>query len=139
LAVSDIDPGNDGSLVIRFAEKEFSAIFPGDIGKKTEALLIQHPDEIRATVLLSPHHGSSTSNSAAFLEAVRPEFLIVSSGYTYGSIFPARGLAEKAGSYGVKMLTTAESGCITIAVNDPGFSVVTGDGILTDKQILHVR
>ena len=129
------DSGNDGGLVIKFTDNQFSAIFPGDISKKVEALLVQRPDRLQANVLLSPHHGSSTSNSAAFLQAVHPEFLIVSSGYTHDGIFPARDLMEKANVYGTKMLTTALNGCIVVTTDGRGFSVATGNGISMDKQI----
>ena len=116
-------------------DNTFSAVFPGDISKKVEALLTPRPDRLQAKVLLAPHHRSSTSNSAAFLEAVHPEFLIVSAGSTHDGIFPARDLAEKAGRYGTKMVTTALNGCIVVSIDGRGFSVATGNGISMDKQI----
>jgi competence protein ComEC len=132
---SRIDPGNDGGLVIKFTDNEFSVVFPGDIGRKAEALLAERPHRLQAEILLSPHHGSSTSNSAVFLQAVHPEFLVVSSGYTHDGIFPARGLAEKSHQFGAKMLTTAFNGCIVVKTDGRGFSVFTGNGISMDRRI----
>ena len=127
---------NDRGLVVKFTDDQLTAVFPGDISKRVEALLLNdRPERLKAKVLLSPHHGSSTSNSAAFLEAVHPEFLIVSAGYTHDGIFPARDLEEKAGIYGTKMLTTARNGCIMVSTGDREFSVTTGNGISMGKQI----
>jgi competence protein ComEC len=129
------DPGNDGGLVVKFTDNQFSAIFPGDISKRVEALLVQRPDRLQANILLSPHHGSSTSNSAAFLQAVSPEFFVVSAGYTHDETFPAKSTTETENTYGTKMLTTALNGCIVVTPEDRGFSVAVGNGISADKRI----
>jgi competence protein ComEC len=135
-ARDDLNSINDSGLIVRFTDGRLTAVLPGDISKRVEALLLNNPPErLKSQVLLSPHHGSSTSNSAAFLEMVHPEYLIVSAGYAHDGVFPARGLAGKAGAYGIKMLTTAQVGCIVVSSNSRGFSVATGNGISMEKQI----
>jgi competence protein ComEC len=126
---------NDSGIIVKFTDHYFSALFPGDISKRVEQLLVQHPKTLSADVLLSPHHGSATSNSTVFLQAVRPSYLIVSSGYRKKGIFPAWNLKEKSKKLGSKMLTTALSGCIVVTTDGVKFSVATGDGIANMKKI----
>ncbi|MCI5160338.1 MAG: hypothetical protein D3906_18315 [Candidatus Electrothrix sp. AUS1_2] len=80
---------NDGSLVLRYRHGRRAFLFPGDIEKKREAVLIGQGRELTADVLLAPHHGSSTSSSAALLDAVAPSLIIVSAGRDGEKHFPA--------------------------------------------------
>ena len=58
---------------------DVSFLFPGDIEKQAEQTLVtrQH-DELPSTILIAPHHGSRTSSTPLFLEAVSPETVIIS-------------------------------------------------------------
>ena len=127
---------NDRGLIVKFTDGTFSAIFPGDISKRVEGLLVaDRPERLSARVLLAPHHGSSTSNSMAFLQAVQPEFLIVSAAIARRGVFPSRDLAEKAAMCGTKMLTTAMSGCLMVTTDGRAFSLAAGNGIVPDERI----
>jgi hypothetical protein len=60
-----------------------SFLFPGDAEEEQEAMLLQHSElkeSLSAKVLKVPHHGSDTSSSRAFLDAVSPEWMIISAG-----------------------------------------------------------
>ena len=74
---------NDASLVLHYRHGQRAFLLPGDIGKRSEKLLIQQSSELRADVLLAAHHGSSTSNSEEFLAAVNPILIVVSAGTGY--------------------------------------------------------
>ena len=82
------------SCVVRISNGVKSAFLAGDIEKAQEARLVASADaaaategtattgvSVRADVLLVPHHGSNTSSSAVFLDAVAPQVAIVQSGY----------------------------------------------------------
>jgi competence protein ComEC len=59
-----------------------SALLTGDIETAQEqALLGLHQGQLAATMLLVPHHGSKTSSSEAFINAVNPNVAIVQAGY----------------------------------------------------------
>ena len=57
------------------------ALLTGDIEAAQEARLVADGAALKADVLLVPHHGSKTSSSAAFLDAVQPKLALVQAGY----------------------------------------------------------
>ncbi|MGK0668166.1 ComEC/Rec2 family competence protein, partial [Serratia marcescens] len=59
-----------------------SMLLPGDIEAVQETELVESSaQQLRATVLLAPHHGSGTSSTAPFLEAVKPQLALFQVGY----------------------------------------------------------
>lgn len=72
---------NNNSMVLRIRYKDYAFLFPGDIMRKAEReLLSMAGTAIRSTLLLAPHHGSNTSSTLDFLNAVKPEYVVVSAG-----------------------------------------------------------
>lgn len=69
---------DDESLVLRFEYGQTSALLVGDAHRRIEKFLID--ENPRADLLKIGHHGSLTSSSPEFLEAVRPSFAVVSCG-----------------------------------------------------------
>jgi competence protein ComEC len=64
---------NAVSCVLRIGNGRATALLAGDIERLQEAALVARtPEALRADVLLVPHHGSKTSSSEAFLDAVQP-------------------------------------------------------------------
>jgi competence protein ComEC len=74
---------NDCSLMLRLDHGSTSFLFAGDAEKKQEEKLLRDP-EVRALldvdVLKAGHHGSDTSSTQAFLDAVTPRCVLVSAG-----------------------------------------------------------
>ncbi|MDD3813440.1 MAG: DNA internalization-related competence protein ComEC/Rec2, partial [Desulfocapsaceae bacterium] len=104
---------NDQSLILRFAHKKLSCLFAGDISHKVESQLVEKNLPLQSTLLLSPHHGSSTSNSEKFLKAVSPDTIVVSAGRFQPDHFPTPEVRKRCMNLGIKMLITAEQGAIT--------------------------
>lgn len=74
------DPNNE-SVAGKLIYKDFSMLFTGDGEKSEEQQLLQSKGgELKSRVLKAPHHGSKTSSGNRFMQAVRPEAVIISSG-----------------------------------------------------------
>lgn len=109
-------PGGNDGLVIKACYGQRCLLFPGDINRQEEERLIDAVTDLGATVLLSPHHGSASSNSRAFLAAVSPQYLLVSAGRSGRNRFPHPGLAEECRGLGIALVSTQERGTITVGL-----------------------
>ncbi|MDO9042970.1 MAG: DNA internalization-related competence protein ComEC/Rec2 [Desulfocapsaceae bacterium] len=109
---------NDQSLVLRFAHNNLSCLFAGDISANMESQLVKNKLPLQSTLLLSPHHGSSTSNSEAFLKAVSPQTIVVSAGRFRPDNFPSPEVRKRCDELGIKMLITTDQGAMTFTNQD---------------------
>ncbi len=107
--------GNDDSCVLRVSGAAFSVLLTGDIESQAEReLLAERPQLLHADLLVAPHHGSKTSSTAPFIEAVAPRWVLFPTGYRNRYRFPAEPVAERYQRAGVALLDTASSGAITV-------------------------
>jgi competence protein ComEC len=111
---------DDRGLVVRLTSGGKSVLFPGDITTRRELELVAAQTQVRSTILLSPHHGSATSNSPALLSGVSPEWLIISSGTSGYSQFPAKKTLETARELEIPILNTALDGTIVFEIRANG-------------------
>jgi competence protein ComEC len=114
--------GNNG-LVLKACGLQFCALFPGDIGRSSEKALIDQGLDLNADVLLSPHHGSITSNSSQFLETVSPDYLLVSAGRSTKGYFPHKGLAGECDNRQINLFTTSDQGTLEVTTKGNGYQV----------------
>lgn len=115
------DP-NDRSLVLRLDGGGASILLPGDIRRTAERELVsRYGGRLRSTVLLSPHHGSRGSNSEAFLDAVSPEAVIVSSRGGRGSPHPE--VLERFARRGIAVWRTDRDGAVVVDLGPRGHAV----------------
>ena len=105
---------NDDSLVMKITYGEVDILFTGDIGKKAESRLIASGQDLRSEILKVPHHGSRTSSSAPFLDAVQPRCAIFSLGQGNRYRFPHADVVARYRERECPMLRTDESGAIIL-------------------------
>ena len=86
----------------------------GDIGQKAENRLISSGQDLRAEILKVPHHGSSTSSSTQFIDAVQPRYAIFSLGRSSQYRFPHPDVVARYHARGCVQLRTDTSAAITI-------------------------
>jgi competence protein ComEC len=110
--------------VVRYGVVRFLLV--GDAERAEEDwLLAHHHDELRAQVLKVGHHGSSTSSSDAFLEAVRPEVAVISvgAGNMYGH--PSNDVLHALSRVGAEVLRTDEAGTVIVSTDGVHLEIET--------------
>nr|MBF0223251.1 DNA internalization-related competence protein ComEC/Rec2 [Desulfobulbaceae bacterium] len=124
--ISKSDLTNDDSLVLRLEFGKKSFLFPSDIEKKGELSIIKlGAEQIDTDVLVAPHHGSKTSSSPGFLEAVSPEVIVVSAGKNSNGIFPSNETMQAYKKIGSKVFLTAESGTVFFKTDGTNLTTTT--------------
>lgn len=103
---------NNTSIVIRIVYGDTSFLFTGDAEQETEEKILETGQDIESTVLKVGHHGSSTSTSQAFLDAVSPTYAVISCGKDNSYGHPHSETLAKLSSAGAEVLRTDELGDI---------------------------
>lgn len=112
---------NDQSLVLSVAFGGTRVLFPGDIGMSGEADLVTAADgSLASAVLKVPHHGSDTSSTAPFLDAVRPGYAIVSAGFENRFHFPHERVLRRYTGRGCELARTDLDGAVHVRVDASG-------------------
>ncbi|MCO6353598.1 DNA internalization-related competence protein ComEC/Rec2 [Pseudoalteromonas shioyasakiensis] len=105
---------NDQSCLLKVTGFNYSVLLTGDISAAAETKLVEAGKDLRATILISPHHGSNTSSSYKFIGAVNPEVVIHSSAYQGQWRFPHPEVVNRYNQHHIQQLSTAEYGHIRI-------------------------
>jgi competence protein ComEC len=107
---------NARSCVLRISASGKAILLAGDIEAAQEAALVRtDAGRLRADVLLAPHHGSGTSSSAAFLQAVGPQIGIFQVGHRNRYRHPQKLVYARYGAMGIERLRTDERGAVTLS------------------------
>ncbi len=116
LAPFEPGEGNNSSCVLRIETAAGHVLLlPGDIERSVEQQLVeQHSQWLAADVLVAPHHGSRTSSTDGFVNAVHPEYVLFPVGYRNRFGFPKPDVVERYRSTGALDLDTATSGAVQI-------------------------
>lgn len=111
--VSNVET-NDGSVIIRLVYGDTSFLLGGDAPSKVEDYLVSlDPSSVKSDVLKANHHGSKTSTSAAWLDAVDPALVIISAGKDNSYGHPAPDVVDRILQSGAQILSTMDEGTIT--------------------------
>ena len=115
---------NDSSCVLRIEAAGGSMLLTGDIERGAEAILVSEKRNLKADVLLVPHHGSRTSSTEAFIAAVAPRWAVVAAGYRNRFGHPNGEVLERYRAAGAQTLRTDRDGAISILLQEET-SIVT--------------
>lgn len=108
--------GNEDSLVMMLEAGGKSILFTGDIGMKTEEMLINACVLYDCDILKVAHHGSKYSTSEDFLLAVMPETAVISVGKNNYYGHPTAECLERLEDAGADVLRTDNDGAVIIAL-----------------------
>ena len=86
---------NNDSVAMRLTYGQVSVLLTADIEQEAEQRLLNSGTELSSTVLKVGHHGSNTSSTQRFLNAVDPEVAVISAGYDNPYGHPAGAVLER--------------------------------------------
>lgn len=117
---------NDCSLVVKLRCDGYTILFTGDISKQVEAYLAdKYGNALQSDILLSSHHGSKTSNTGLFIEAVRPDYAVFSAGYNNNYKFPNPEVVERYAASGAVILRTDLMGALEFRIKGESLRLKT--------------
>ena len=105
--------GNNASCVLQVATGRHKLLLTGDIETPVEALLLKNSLLGRVNTVVVPHHGSRTSSSQDFVNALSPDLAIVSAGFGNRWGFPKTDVVRRWEMAGARLLETATTGAIS--------------------------
>ena len=103
-------------MVLKVSYGEASFLFPGDIMAAAEKELVDSADgRLASKVLVAPHHGSRSSSSQVFLDAVNPHMVVVSCSRNSQFKFPHAEVLQRYSDLGVNIYRTDLNGAIHLS------------------------
>ena len=134
-------PRNDDSVVLELRLGAVSLILPGDVGPGVEAMLAGALAPSTLRVLKAAHHGSRTSSTAAFLDAVRPAIVLASAGRANRHGHPDPAVVARVRERGAALYRTDRDGAIAVDTDGRWLRVTTcaGSSAVFDAAAAPVR
>jgi competence protein ComEC len=109
---------NNRSCVLRIAGRGGTALLTGDIERQIETRMLRRgADALAADILVAPHHGSKSSSSIDFIDAIAPQQVIFAAGYRNRYGFPMREIVARYGHAGADMHISGHAGALRIQVH----------------------
>src|SRR6185312_8515595 len=103
---------NDDSLVLRLQTGGAAMLLEGDAEAGGEAWLVRHGVDMRSALLKVGHHGSRTSSTMPFLEAVQPRVAVISDGAGNAYGHPAPEVVARLEAAGARVFRTDRDGAL---------------------------
>jgi competence protein ComEC len=108
------------SCVLRISTPSaVAALLVGDIEAAQERALVQSGEPLKADWLLVPHHGSATSSTTEFVQAVDPRIAVVQAGYRNRFGHPRADVMARYVEQGVHVVQTTRCGASTWQSSQP--------------------
>lgn len=121
--VSGLSP-NDGSIIMRLVYGETSVLLTGDTTARIEEFILGLDSvRLKSTIFKLAHHGSKTSNTEDFLNAVDPEWIVISSGLNNSYGHPHKEVVETFENQNVPTYNTCNNGRIVFESDGKTFSL----------------
>ena len=110
---------NDNSCVLKIEAEQGAVLLTSDIETAAESWLVEtYGNHLKAKVLIAPHHGSKTSSTFEFLQAVQPVYVLISSGYRNQFGHPHQEVLDRYQQIKAQWINTADSGAISLGLKD---------------------
>lgn len=120
-----LDPENKDSCVVRIFDGKNALLLTGDLPKAQELWLVNSGSNLQSAVLVVPHHGSKSSSSPAFLDAVMPAVAIASTGRYTPWKLPHPDVVSRYKKRNIAWYETGRNGQISVHFSNTGWRVVS--------------
>lgn len=97
---------NNTSIVLQFEYNEKMFLFTGDMEKESENDILKNKVDIKSDVLKVAHHGSNSSTTEKFLDAVNPQVAVISAGIDNKYEHPHPDVTKRLTQAGVEIYQT---------------------------------
>lgn len=127
------DDNNEASIVLKITYGEVSYLLMGDADIRIEKEILEQSN-VKSTVLKAGHHGSDTSSSEDFIQAVKPEVTILSYGKDNSYGHPDAEVKSRLERISSQIYGTAVVGNIVVETDGVDYNVLT-DGNVEPTEI----
>jgi competence protein ComEC len=115
---------NDASCVLQVRSRHGNILLPADIEARSEKKLVEKfGDKLRSEILVAPHHGSKTSSTPAFIEAVAPRHVLFPVGYRNRYRHPHVDVVRRYAGRGVSLHDSPTTGALEFRLGAGGMNV----------------
>jgi competence protein ComEC len=130
---------NNRSLVLKLTYGSINVLFTGDIEQEAESFMLQSGQDLRATILKVPHHGSQTSSSEPFVRAVNPRVAVISVQRDSRFGHPHPVVLGRYQALGTQIFRTDDHGAITIRTDGQSVWVepYIGGSVVLSAPVIH--
>lgn len=108
---------NNLSCVLLVSDGVVNALIPGDIEQEAESAMLIANINLSADILIAPHHGSKSSSTEAWVNAVSPDYVVVQNGFLNRWDLPHKNVMERYKLHNANVYTTAKDGYIRFDIN----------------------
>ncbi len=115
---------NNNSVVAKLKYKDISFLFTGDAEKEAEADMIASGVNLKSTVLKVGHHGSKTSSTQEFLNAVKPKYSVISVGPDSNNL-PKDSTLQRIKKNNIKNYRTDNNGTVVVVTDGTDIKIFT--------------
>lgn len=109
---------NEDSCVLRISDGTTHVLLTGDVeGRAEQELSVSPSFDIHSQIMSSPHHGSHTSSSEAFIRQVAPDYVVHSTGFKNRWQHPHADVVARYQALGITQFNTARVGVVTFTMD----------------------
>ena len=125
----DFSDANEMSIVLKSMYGKTSFMFAGDAEKKSEAAILDvwKASDLKCDVLKVGHHGSDSSTTKEFLDAVSPKIAVISCGEGNNYGHPKKEILDRLEAAGVTVYRTDTMGTVVLKSDGKSVSLVQTD------------
>ena len=116
---------NSESITIRISGVGGSILLTGDLTKEGEREILSTDIPLKTDILKLGHHGSKTSSSREFLEAVAPDVAIASNGRHNKFHHPHKQVVERLDSLKIPLWNTSQKGTVQVDFDESGYRITS--------------